>query len=93
MKSVDDASSDGTQLPRLLKPASVAERLGVSRTWLYDAAKAGLVPSVRLGRPDGPLRFVEDDLVAWLREARAAWRPGDTFRDTAGRARRAVRAA
>jgi excisionase family DNA binding protein len=51
--------------------------LGVSRTWLYTAAKDGRIPSVRIGGPDGPLRFVPEDLEAWLDEARAAWRPGD----------------
>ena len=60
----------------LLKPADVARRLGVSRSWLYDAAKCGRVPHVRLGGADGPLRFVEADLLAWLAEARAAWSPG-----------------
>jgi excisionase family DNA binding protein len=62
----------------LLKPTEVARRLGVSRTWLYTAAKDGRIPSVRIGGPDGPLRFVPEDLDAWLDEARAAWRPGDT---------------
>ena len=62
----------------LLKPTEVARRLGVSRTWLYAAAKDGRIPSVRIGGPDGPLRFVPEDLEAWLDEARAAWRPGDT---------------
>lgn len=62
----------------LLKPNDVARRLGVSRTWLYTAAKDGRIPSVRIGGPDGPLRFVPEDLEAWLDEARAAWRPGDT---------------
>lgn len=59
----------------LLKPSEVARRLGVSRTWLYAAAKDGRIP--RIGGPDGPLRFVPEDLEAWLDEARAAWRPGD----------------
>ena len=48
----------------------------VSRSWLYDAAKCGRVPHVRLGGADGPLRFIEGDLLAWLTEARAAWSPG-----------------
>jgi excisionase family DNA binding protein len=74
---------DSRPVPRpsagaLLKPTEVARRLGVSRTWLYTAAKGGRVPSVRIGGPDGPLRFVPEDLEAWLDEARAAWRPGDT---------------
>jgi excisionase family DNA binding protein len=65
-----------TDLASLLKPADVARRLGVSRSWLYDAAKAGRIPHVRLGGPDGPVRFVEADLLTWLAEARAAWMPG-----------------
>jgi excisionase family DNA binding protein len=50
--------------------------LGVSRTWLYAAAKAGRIPSIRIGGGDGPLRFVAEDIDQWLREARSAWLPG-----------------
>jgi excisionase family DNA binding protein len=60
----------------LLKPAEVAVRLGVSRTWLYDAARDGRIPSIRIGGRDGPLRFVPEDLQRWLDEARAQWTPG-----------------
>jgi excisionase family DNA binding protein len=70
----------------LLKPREVARRLGVSRTWLYDAARDGRVPPVRIGGPDGPLRFVPEDLDEWIDRARAAWRPGDSTRATLGRA-------
>ena len=65
-------------VPELLKPTEVARRLGVSRTWLYAAAKDGRIPSIRIGGPEGPLRFVPADLDAWIDEARGAWRPGDT---------------
>ena len=65
-------------LERLLTPAEVARRLGVSRSWLYEAAKDGRVPSLRLGGPGGPLRFVEDDLVAWIDRARRDWQPTDS---------------
>jgi excisionase family DNA binding protein len=65
-------------MQHLLRPAEVARVLGVSRTWLYDAAKSGRIPSIRIGGPDGPLRFVEEDIDRWLEEARAAWRPGDS---------------
>ena len=61
----------------LLKPAEVATMLGVSRTWLYAAAQDGRIPSVRLGGPDGPLRFIEEDLDQWLERARRAWQPSD----------------
>lgn len=60
----------------LLKPAEVATQLGVSRTWLYDAAKAGRIPSIRIGGANGPLRFVREDLQRWIDDARAEWTPG-----------------
>lgn len=60
----------------LLKPTEVAARLGVSRTWLYEAAKDGRVPSIRIGGSNGPLRFVPDDLQRWIDEARAEFTPG-----------------
>lgn len=60
----------------LLKPAEVAAQLGVSRTWLYDAARAGRIPSIRIGGPNGPLRFVREDLQRWIDDARAEWTPG-----------------
>jgi excisionase family DNA binding protein len=63
-------------MQHLLRPADVARRLGVSRTWLYQAAKDGRIPAVRVGGPTGPVRFVEEDLDRWLTQARATWRPG-----------------
>jgi len=49
--------------------------LGVSRTWLYDAAKDGRVPAVRIGGLSGPVRFVRADLERWLDEARGPRAP------------------
>jgi excisionase family DNA binding protein len=66
--------SDAT---RLLKPSEVAARLAVSRTWLYAAAKTSRIPSVRIGGPDGPLRFVPEDIEQWLADARAGWLPDE----------------
>jgi excisionase family DNA binding protein len=60
----------------LLKPTEVAARLGVSRSWLYDAARDGRIPSVRIGGSSGPLRFVPDDLQHWIDNARAEFTPG-----------------
>ena len=60
----------------LLKPSQVAAQLGVSRFWLYDAAKAGRIPSIRIGGEEGPLRFVPEDIQHWIDDARAAWVPG-----------------
>jgi excisionase family DNA binding protein len=61
---------------QLLKPSDLVRYLGTSRSWVYDAAKRGEIPSIRLGNPDGPLRFIEADIEAWLNEARARWQPG-----------------
>ena len=58
----------------LLKPADVARRLGVSRSWLYEAARQGRLPCLRLGGDDGPLRFSEQDLSAWLEQGRRSER-------------------
>jgi excisionase family DNA binding protein len=62
--------------PSLIRPGDVAKDLAVSRTWVYDAANAGRIPSIRIGGEDGPLRFVPEDLDRWIDEARKAWRPG-----------------
>src|SRR3954454_19138979 len=62
----------------LLKPANVCGQLKVSRAWLYRAAADGRIPSLRLGGPDGPLRFEPLELAAWIERSRSAWRPGDS---------------
>lgn len=74
----------------LLKPTEIAHRLGVSRSWVYEAAKAGRIPCVRLGGPEGPLRFLRDDVEAWLELARQDWLPGEPAMATTRRAARAV---
>ena len=50
--------------------------LGVSRSWLYQAAADGRIPHVRLGCHDGPVRFVATDIEQWLEDARRRWTPG-----------------
>lgn len=72
----------------LIKPTALAAQLGVSRTWIYDAARNGRNPSVRIGGPDGPLRFVPEDIEAWIDAARAAWSPGGPVRATLSSAAR-----
>jgi excisionase family DNA binding protein len=64
--------------PELLRPADVCARLKVSRAWVYRAAADGRIPSLRLGGPEGPLRFEPAALETWLEQCRAAWRPGET---------------
>ena len=72
----------------LLKPTDVARRLGVSRSWVYDAAAGGRIPCVRLGGPDGPLRFLPEDIETWLENARRNWLPGETSKQVTRRAAR-----
>src|SRR5437763_5142663 len=69
-------------LVNLLKPNDVARRLAVSRAWVYEAARTGRIPSVRIGGDDGPLRFVPEEIEQWLAEARTAWSPGHRARET-----------
>ena len=66
----------------LLKPSDVVRWLGTSRSWVYEAAKRGDIPSIRLGGRDGPLRFIEADVQSWIDDARARWRPGGPPRAT-----------
>jgi len=71
-----------SEQPRLLKPTEVAVQLGVSRTWLYEAAKTGRIPAIRIGGREGPLRFVPEDLQRWIDDARAGWVPCRSARPT-----------
>lgn len=57
-------------LKKLLTVREVMELLGVSRSWLYDAAARGALPCIRLG---GMLRFDQDQIEQWLRQLQ---RPG-----------------
>jgi excisionase family DNA binding protein len=50
---------------RLLAPAEVAERLGVSRGTVYRCINAGELPAVRLGH-GGTLRVSDSTLETWL---------------------------
>jgi excisionase family DNA binding protein len=72
----------------LLRPTEVAAQLGVSRTWLYDAAKTGRIPSIRIGGPDGPLRFIPEDLQRWIDDARTEHRPSRAHRHVNARTAR-----
>jgi excisionase family DNA binding protein len=59
----------------LMRVPEAQRMLNVSRGWLYEAAKSGRIPHVRLGGPDGPLRFVRSDLEEYIDDARRGWRP------------------
>jgi len=52
-------------MTKLLTVEQVAERLGVTKDWVWAQARAGLIPHVQLGRYR---RFREEALDQWLRE-------------------------
>jgi excisionase family DNA binding protein len=47
----------------LLTVADVAQRLGVTREWVWAQARAGRIPHVKLGRYR---RFREEAIEEWL---------------------------
>lgn len=73
----------------LLKASQIADRLGMSISWVKAAAADGRIPCIRIPGPDGTtaaLRFDQDEVDAWIDQARSSWRPGDTARATLHRA-------
>jgi excisionase family DNA binding protein len=79
--------STATEKPsRLLEPQEVADYLGMKVRWVYEEAKAGRLPHVRLGRY---VRFRQESIDAWL-EARenAATMHAGTNRPGGGRTSR-----
>jgi excisionase family DNA binding protein len=52
---------------RLRDADYVAERLGVPRSWVYSAARRGVLPSVHCGRYR---RFAESDIERWIEDQR-----------------------
>lgn len=56
-------------MTNLLTVEQVAERLGVTKDWIWAQARAGLIPHVRLGRYR---RFREEAIEQWLAELERA---------------------
>ena len=52
-------------MTRLLTVDDVAERLGVTKDWVWAQARAGRIPHVQLGRYR---RFREEALDRWLED-------------------------
>ncbi|WP_296604580.1 helix-turn-helix domain-containing protein [Nocardioides sp.] len=57
---------------RLLKAEDVGARLSVPATWVYAAARRGLIPSVQVGRY---VRFRSADIEAWIAQGGSAAEP------------------
>jgi excisionase family DNA binding protein len=56
----------------LLTAEEVAERLGVTKDWVWAQARAGRIPHVRLGRY---CRFREEAIEAWVIQLESAAPP------------------
>ena len=50
-------------LPKLVTADEVSESLGLSRWRVYELAREGIIPHVRIGRS---MRFDEAKIRAWL---------------------------
>jgi excisionase family DNA binding protein len=55
------------EVPRLLTPAQVAERLAVSRSAIYAWVRAGHLPAIYVGRLP---RFAEADVLQFITSRR-----------------------
>ena len=62
-----------TALRLLLRPAEVAEALGIGRSKVYELIHSGQLPSIRIG---GSLRVPIDQLTHWI-EQQGATGPAD----------------
>ena len=54
---------------RLLTAQDVAERLGVPTSWVYRAARHGLIPHIVLGRY---IRFDKSDIDRWINDRKGS---------------------
>lgn len=63
--TLNDRSDLACRDEQLWKPARAADFLSVPTSWVYDAARAGKLPHVRIGRH---VRFVPSRLKAWALE-------------------------
>ena len=48
-----------------LRAKDVAEKIGVSTSWVLRKAKCGIAPHVRIG---GVIRFSEQEIEVWMKE-------------------------
>lgn len=67
MSPTTDGEAGGTLLDPLLRPEEVARILGVRRSSVYEYARTGRLPHVRVGRH---VRFLREDIEEWIRQQR-----------------------
>ena len=59
----------------LLRPAEVAESLGIGRSKVYELISSGQLPSIRIG---GSLRVPIDKLTHWIEQGATSSSDGPT---------------
>lgn len=62
-KEGDSEKHMGNSFDRLITVKELMRLLGVSRSWVYDAAARGVIPSIRVG---SMLRFDMRAIREWL---------------------------
>ena len=67
-----DSATTSVREARLFTPQRTAEYLGVRPSWVYEQARNGRLPHLKLGKH---LRFLQEDLDAWIAEQRIEARP------------------
>jgi len=60
---IRDDDPPGQVPDRYLTAKQVAEKLGVSTSWILRKAKSGIAPHIRIG---GVIRFSQRDVEAWV---------------------------
>jgi excisionase family DNA binding protein len=67
-----DSATTSVPAARLFTPQRTAEYLDVRPSWVYEAARTRRLPHLKLGKH---LRFLQEDLDAWIAEQRIEARP------------------
>ena len=71
----------GNSFDRLINVKELMRLLGVSRSWVYDAAARGIIPSIRVG---SMLRFDMRAIRAWLAQQQNVRYVGAANTDSSG---------
>lgn len=58
-------------LPKLIRPEELSERLGVRKGTIYSWVRRGVIPCVRL---EGLVRFDLEEIGGWIKERKKAAR-------------------
>lgn len=80
-ETTDSETQMGNSFDRLINVKELMRLLGVSRSWVYDAAARGIIPSIRVG---SMLRFDMSAIRAWLAQQQNSRYVGLANADSSG---------